>query len=82
MLIFQSLLIQGSAYPGGVPGFGVGSGDMTGVGGEEKWVDNKNQFEPLEPQVRVSHKKALFPLFTKGSYRTKSIDKCLIAKIL
>ena len=44
-------VFQGSAYPGYgpgyVPGMGVGAGDMTGVVGEESWIDNKLSFEPI-----------------------------------
>jgi hypothetical protein len=49
----STVLLQGMGY-GAVPGFGVGAGDMTGVGGEEKWIDNKMNFQPIEPPVKVS----------------------------
>lgn len=44
------------AGPGGFPygvGLGVGKGDMTGVVGEEKSVDNKLRFIPLPKPVKV-----------------------------
>ncbi|KAK7099713.1 hypothetical protein V1264_022779 [Littorina saxatilis] len=41
----------GYGGPGSVPGMGLGAGDMSmaGVGGEEKWIDNKMRFEPIVP---------------------------------
>ncbi|KAL8574014.1 hypothetical protein ACOMHN_029461 [Nucella lapillus] len=57
---------QGGAYPGFkpeaypgfkpryAPGLGVGAGDMSGVVGEEKWVDNKMSFQPIVPPKKES----------------------------
>lgn len=51
------VVFQGSEYPGYgpgfVPGLGVGAGDMTGVVGEESWIDNKLTFEPIVEPKKV-----------------------------
>ncbi|XP_076440887.1 uncharacterized protein LOC143280176 isoform X3 [Babylonia areolata] len=53
---------KGAAYPGYkpgvgpgyVPGMGVGSGDLSGVVGDETWIDNKMTFEPIIPPKKES----------------------------
>ena len=46
-------VMQGSAYPGFGSGLGAGAGDMSGVVGDETWIDNKMTFEPIVPPKKV-----------------------------
>ncbi|KAK7501055.1 hypothetical protein BaRGS_00007540 [Batillaria attramentaria] len=44
----------GVGYPGYGTGVGLGAGDMSGVVGEESWIDNKQSFQPIEPRKKES----------------------------